>query len=90
MADITITRGHHFSEKQVEKKIKQLAEQLVRKHGGSYRKEGNSLHYSTIGVDASVTHDDEQVTIEVELGFLLKGLKGRLSEEIENYMDNMV
>lgn len=89
MADIKITRAHHYQEAEVKEKINQLAEKLVGKFGGSYREEGNTVHYSTTGVDASVTHDAETVEIQVKLGFLMKGLKGILRDEIEGYLDRL-
>ena len=89
MADITIIREHQFSEAEVKEKIDQLAEKLVSKHGGSYRHEGNTVHYSATGVDASVTHSADTVEIRVKLGFLMKGLKGLLRSEIEGYLDRL-
>ena len=89
MTDISVTHPHNRDAKEVKGLIDKLACDLVKKHGGDYHWEDDVVHYKTLGVDACVDHDEENVTVNVKLGLLMKGLKNVLQKEIENYLHKL-
>ena len=88
MSRIYIQREHALDRKTVRKRAEALAKQLVDEYGGSYRWEGDTVHYSySGGIDARLTLQEDDILVDVKLGVLMLLMKGPLAREIERYLD---
>ncbi len=89
MSDIYIKRDHNLDQEHIRDLAEQLASDIQARVGGSYRWEGdNRMHFKHVGVDGKIDYDESQISVEVVLGFLMKGLKGMLEREIHDHLDD--
>ena len=69
--------------------VEDLAGQLVKKYGGDYHWEGDQLTYKySGGVTACVNCTASDVSVDVTFGMLMSMLKGPITREIEEYLDD--
>jgi putative polyhydroxyalkanoate system protein len=88
MSRIYIQREHELDDGTLRKRAERLAKQLQSEFGGSYRWEGNTVHYNySGGIDARLTLQENDILVDVKLGVLMLMLKKRLQAEIERYLD---
>ena len=88
MSRIYIQREHDLDRKTVRQRAEALAGQLREEYGGSYRWEGDTVHYSYAGgIDARLTLQANDILVDVKLGVLMLMLKGALTREIGRYLD---
>jgi len=77
--DLGLTKARHLAEN--------LAQRLQRDYGGSFIWRGDELHFSRTGVSGWVGVTNDRVEVRVELGFLLRPLRGRIEHEICAFCD---
>ena len=88
MSRIYIQREHDLDRKTLRKRAEALAKQLKKEYGGSYRWEGDTVHYSYAGgIDARLTLQKADILVDVKLGILMLMVKGALQREINKYLD---
>lgn len=88
MSRIYLQREHALSRKTLRKRAEALAKQLQSEYGGSYRWEGDTVHYSYAGgIDARLALQEQDILVDVKLGVLMLMVKGALTREIERYLD---
>lgn len=88
MSRIHIQRDHDLDAKTLQQRAENLAVQLREKFGGSYRWEGNTVHYNySGGIDARLTLQKDDILVDVKLGVLMLMAKKPLERKINNYLD---
>ena len=91
MSTITIKRGHTMAAEQLKTEIEALADKLVEKFGGSYRWEGNEIHYDySGGLNACVACGPSEVKVDVKLGMMMGMFKSKIKSEVEDYLDRHI
>jgi len=87
MADISMRRGHDLSSEQVQARIEKLAEKLVDRLGGSWCWQGDTAVCELRGAKARVGYDERSISLEVTLPLMMKPLRGRLENKVEEYFE---
>ncbi len=88
MSDIYIERDHSLEPERIKTIAEDLASDIKGRLGGSYHWAGeNQMKFKHVGVDADISYDDSKISVEVGLGFLMKGLKSMLEREIHEHLD---
>ncbi|HSG91223.1 MAG TPA: polyhydroxyalkanoic acid system family protein, partial [Pseudomonadales bacterium] len=83
MADIHITRRHGLAnEAAARTEIEALAEELVRRFGGSWAWRGPVATCDIRGARGEVSCEGDRVVMKVTLPLLMKALRGPLESEI--------
>ncbi|MFA5494173.1 MAG: polyhydroxyalkanoic acid system family protein [Porticoccaceae bacterium] len=91
MSHITLKRGHTMAPEQLKTEVQALADKLVDKFGGSYRWQGDELHYDfSGGVNACVACAPAEVQVDVQLGMMMSMFKGKIKSEVEEYLENHI
>ncbi|WP_137936615.1 polyhydroxyalkanoic acid system family protein [Chitinivorax sp. B] len=87
MAHISIERQHQLPLEKARNLVQQAADELKRDVGLDYRWSGDALHFDRPGVSGQFLVSDKRVKVEVKLGMLLSGLKGKIEQELTRYLD---
>jgi putative polyhydroxyalkanoate system protein len=87
MADISIRRGHDLGRDEARASIGKLASKLAERLGGEWRWEGDTAVCESRGAVARVGYDDREISVEVTLPRLLKPLRRRLEDKIDESFD---
>lgn len=91
MSKISICREHSMAHEDLLNQVEELADKLVAKYGGEYEWDGDELCYRySGGVTAKILCTDEDVNVDIKLGMLMAMLKGTISREVEEYLDNHI
>ncbi len=86
MATIDITRQHTMGREGAKQAAENVAERLKEKIDVNYRWEGDTLRFQRKGADGRIQVRDADVRVEVELGLLLRPMKGTITEKINDYL----
>lgn len=89
MADIDLKRVHNLGIKAARLAADQMAEDLGRKFGLSGGWTGNTHHFDRPGVTGSLHLTEKNLHLTVELGFLLKAMRGPLEAAIVRELDTL-
>ena len=84
---IVVRRHHDLGLAKAKRLASKLARGLRNKLGGTYTWKGNELHFQRTGASGSVTVTEDSVQVRVELGLLLRPLRGRIDREIRAALD---
>ncbi|MEJ8566808.1 polyhydroxyalkanoic acid system family protein [Elongatibacter sediminis] len=86
MSRIDIHARHELSREDAQNAADELARDLATKFDIDYGWDGDTLVFERPGVDGEITVDDESIHVQARLGLLLALLKGRIEEEIHDYL----
>jgi putative polyhydroxyalkanoate system protein len=64
-----------------------IAARMKREFGGSYGWDGDTLRFSRPGASGRVDLGKDELTVRVDLGFVLRLLRTRVEREINAYLD---
>jgi putative polyhydroxyalkanoate system protein len=84
---IVVRRHHDLGLAKAKRLAGKLARKLCSELGGTYTWKGNELHFQRTGASGTVTVTKDSVQIRVELGLLLRPLRGRIDREIRAGLD---
>jgi putative polyhydroxyalkanoate system protein len=87
MATIDIRRTHSIGKDAARKAAEGVAEKLKEKLSVTYKWEGDDLRFQRTGASGRIRVTDTEVHVEVELGFLLKPMKGKVEQKVHQYLD---
>lgn len=87
MADIDITRSHALGASGARTAVEKVAAKLHEKLNVETEWNGDTLHFEGNGADGKIEVQDEQVRLALNLGFVLKSMKGWIRTEAEKYLD---
>ena len=89
MADIDIKRAHNLGLKAARAAADRMAEHLGRKFGLEGDWKGNVLEFERPGVTGSLAVDDKDLRLTVNLGFLLKAMRGSIEGAVHEELDKL-
>jgi len=87
MADIEITRSHALGTSGARTAVEKVAEKLHQKLNVETSWQNDVLHFEGNGADGRIEVHDSQVHLALNLGFVLKTMKGWIRTEAEKYLD---
>jgi putative polyhydroxyalkanoate system protein len=95
MATIELQRSHSLPIDEARKRAEELATSLEGKLGLKWRWEGERLvfdapHGPAKGTRGSVRVTGEEVSVEIDLPFLLRMLKGKVESRVKEKLDRLL
>jgi len=90
MASIAIQRRHQLGRKRVRALVRELAQTLEQELDATCHWHGDELRFERTGASGRVKVADDQVRIDVELGLLLRPMKGRIAAQINERLDDLL
>ncbi len=91
MPDIDLKRAHRLPPDEVKKRIENVAADLAQRYGLKWRwHDEKTLRFEGSGVKGELTRSDGEVGVRVDLPFLLRALKGKIVERINQKMDEQL
>jgi len=90
MADILIAREHTLGLEQALSRLEAVAELLGSELDAQCAWNGNRLDFKRTGATGCIEVTDTGLTLEVNLGFLLKPLKGPIEQGITDRIDSLI
>ncbi len=88
MSSISIRRSHSLSHERVVAAVNVVAERLKDEYAVKSRWRGSSLHFERIGLNGTMNLAPKELTLNVELGFLLSVFRDSIAREIERTLDD--
>jgi putative polyhydroxyalkanoate system protein len=89
MADIDLIRPHSLPIAEARARVQKTADELAIEHDLSSEWSGNILRFDRTGLHGEMHVTPSEVRLQVNLGFLLKPLKGTFLSEIERKLDRL-
>jgi putative polyhydroxyalkanoate system protein len=87
MAEIHVRRAHELGHDQAKQSVQAVAEKLKGDLGAKYSWEGDSLRFECPGADGRIDVHPNEVSVSVNLSWLLSAAKGKIERSIEGYLD---
>lgn len=91
MATISISRNHSLSPDVIKQRLTALGEKLQAKYSAKTSwDDDKTLKVKGTGVDGKLKISDNKVDVDIDLGFLLKPMKGKIEEAITKELEDVV
>jgi putative polyhydroxyalkanoate system protein len=87
MAHIDMKRSHTLGKDGAKKVAEELAEDLKSKIDAKYHWDGDDLKFERSGAKGLIHVTDGEVQVQVELGLMLRPMRGMIEGKIKSYMD---
>ena len=88
MADIQISKAHQLTQQQAHSKVDQLAHKLESELNLTTKwLDDSRLSFERSGASGAITVTEQEVNVEVKLGFLLKAMRGTIEQELEKALN---
>lgn len=87
MATIEISRSHWLGKDEAREAAEGIARRLESKLDVKYRWEGDDLRFERTGAKGRIHVADGAVRVEVDLGMMLRPMKGKVEQKIHQYLD---
>jgi putative polyhydroxyalkanoate system protein len=89
MPDIDIKRAHNLGLKAARAAADQMAEHLGRRFGLKGDWSGNVMNFERPGVTGSLAVDEKDLRLVVNLGFLLKAMRGAIEGAVHEELEKL-
>jgi putative polyhydroxyalkanoate system protein len=91
MPKISISRNHSLSPAVIKQRITELGDKLQSKYQAKTSWDGDkAMNVKGPGVEGKLTISDSKVDVNLDLGFLLSPMKGKIEEAITKELDSVV
>lgn len=87
MADIELTRRHALGKDGARQAVERVARDLKQTLSFEQYWQDDTLHFYRSGAEGRIAVQEDAVRVVVELGFLLKSLRGQVRREAERLLD---
>jgi len=87
MATIDIQRNHHVGKEKAREVAQLVADRLKEKAGINCKWNGDTLEFERTGAKGTLKVSETQVTLAIDLGMLLRPMKGTIEAKITEYFD---
>lgn len=87
MATIDIQRNHNVGKDKAREIAQMVADRLKEKAGIDYRWNGDVLEFERTGAKGTLKVTDTQVVVAIDLGLMLRPMKGTIESKITEYFD---
>ena len=88
MADIDFTHPHEMSQEDARNATERVAQDLEKQLDATYHWDGDTLRFERSGASGHLAVGDEAVHVVIELGLMLKPMKGRVRQEAQELLDH--
>lgn len=85
MADIRLERKHTIGKPAALAAALKVAERMKEKADIQYTVAGDVISFERSGAKGTIVVADETVTVEAKLGLLLRPMRGKIEQKIEEY-----
>ena len=89
MSDIHARKTHNLSLEEAKKTAQKLADQLQKEFQVDSKWQGNTLNFTRSGVKGTLDVTEQEVVLDISLGFMLKAFKGKIQAEIDKNLGTM-
>jgi len=89
MTDINIGRHHSLPLAVAKSRVQKTADELNSEHNFGSAWHGNTLSFERSGLQGEIYVSDSEVRVHVTLGLLMKPLKGKLVDRIEEKLERL-
>ena len=86
MADITLVEDHKLSMDAARAAAQKVADQMTSDYEMTCGWEGDVLAFNRSGVSGTLALSEGRAQLEIKLGFMLKGFKCRIEEQVGRNM----
>lgn len=90
MSAIDIHRAHSMDKQHAREAAETLAQDLSSRFDMNYAWEGDVMKFKRSGVKGQLTINNNDLHVHLELGLLLSPMRGRIAQEIESQLDQVV
>lgn len=91
MSRFEISRNHSLGADTLHEIVQKVGDELVQKHGGSTRWEGDELHYKQpMGIHGILTWDERSLHIDVKLGVMAGMFRSVIEDEVNHRLDKLL
>lgn len=90
MSEIRYKRMHHLSLKEAKKVAQKAADGLAKEYDLESRWEGDTIHFTRLGVDGHMHVTEHFIDLNVKLGFLLRPFKSAFERHIDRNIDTLL
>lgn len=95
MATIDIKRAHTLDIEEAKKRAEALAKDMEGKLGIRWNWEGNNIKFdapsgAAKGATGTVSVDAGNISVAIDLPFLLRAVKGTVSEKVSEKLDKLI
>jgi len=90
MSVIDIHRTHTMDKQHAREAAETLAADLSSRFDVNYGWEGDVMKFKRSGVQGQLTINHGDLHVYLELGLLLRPMKGRIAQEIESQLDQVI
>ncbi len=87
MATIDVTKTHNLGKERARKAAEAVAERLKEKIEVQYQWAGDVLEFQRSGANGRIHVSDSEVRVEVDLGLMLRPMKGMITEKVGDYLN---
>ena len=87
MPTIDIKRSHPLGKDKARAAVEQVAEKLRDKFGLSTNWDGDTLRFERSGAKGAIAVTDADVHVTVDLGMMMRPMKGTIETKIKEYLD---
>ena len=87
MPTISIKRRHKLDPKKAHAAAQKIAKDLHKRYGIICQWDGDKVAFDGVGVTGSMNVGKTQVSLDVQLSFLLSPVKGAIEREINSQLD---
>ena len=87
MTDITIHRTHGKTHAEAHVSAEYMATELKEEFDLNYSWDGDVLRFNRTGVSGTLSIDNQEVALSIQLGFFLSALKPRIEREVHRFLD---
>jgi putative polyhydroxyalkanoate system protein len=88
MATIDVTRSHSLGKDKARDAAEGIAKRLQSKLDVKYRWDGDDLKFERTGAKGRIHVSDASVRVEVDLGLMLRPMKGKVEQKVHEYLDD--
>jgi putative polyhydroxyalkanoate system protein len=90
MSQIEVSKKHSLGKAGARKTAEKIAESLSKEYNAKCKWSGDDLTFSSTGVKGKLHVSDEDVQISVDLGLVLRPLKGKIESSIVSQLDDIL
>ena len=87
MTDITIRRTHEKTHAEARASAEHMASELKEEFDLNYSWDGDVLRFKRPGVSGTLSINDQEVVLSIQLGVFLSALKPSIERQVHRFLD---
>jgi putative polyhydroxyalkanoate system protein len=87
MPTIDVRRSHSIGRDGARAAAESIAKKLESKIGVRYAWKGDDLEFDRTGASGRIRVSDDEVLVQIDLGLMLRPMKGKIERRVHEYLD---